>query len=84
MKKNNHLKYLFLFLVLVSALLLSSKELPDKSGLIREKVDEKLAEFQKIPGQPVWDEWVAGNKDQFDAQGVLDAIFTYAKEAQNQ
>ncbi|MDA8870646.1 TRAP transporter substrate-binding protein DctP [Rhizobiaceae bacterium] len=44
--------------------------------------DEQLAEFQKVAGQPVWDEWVAANKDKFDAQGVLDAVFAYAKEAQ--
>lgn len=43
--------------------------------------DEQLAEFRKVAGQPVWDEWIAANKDKFDAQAVFDAIFAYAKEA---
>lgn len=43
--------------------------------------EEQLAEFQKIAGQPVWDAWIAANQDKFDAQGVFDAIFEYAKEA---
>ena len=33
-----------------------------------------LAEFRKIGGQPVWDEWVATNQDKFDAKGVLAAV----------
>lgn len=41
--------------------------------------DETRAEFQKVAGQPVWDEWVAANKDQFDAQAVLDSVFELAK-----
>lgn len=36
--------------------------------------DATRAEFQKVAGQPVWDEWVADNKDKFDAQGVLDRV----------
>lgn len=43
--------------------------------------DEQLAEFQKVAGQPVWDDWIAANKDTFDAQGVFDAVFEYAEEA---
>ncbi|MCV6824839.1 MULTISPECIES: C4-dicarboxylate ABC transporter substrate-binding protein [Halocynthiibacter] len=46
--------------------------------------DEQLAEFRKIAGQPVWDAWIAANSDAFDAQGVFDAIFEHAEEAQNQ
>ena len=44
--------------------------------------DEQLAEFREIAGQPVWDEWIAANEDKFDAQGVFDAIFEYAEEAE--
>ncbi|MCP5374373.1 MAG: C4-dicarboxylate TRAP transporter substrate-binding protein [Hyphomicrobiales bacterium] len=43
--------------------------------------DETLAEFRKVAGKPVWDEWVAKNKDKFDAQGVLDAVFKAAEAA---
>lgn len=43
--------------------------------------DEQLAEFRAIAGQPVWDAWIEANKDKFDAQGVFDAVFTYAEEA---
>lgn len=44
--------------------------------------DDQLAEFRKVAGQPVWDEWIETNKDKFDAQGVFDAIFEYAEEAE--
>jgi len=44
--------------------------------------DEQLAEFQQKAGKPVWDAWIAANQDKFDAQGVFDAIFQYAEEAQ--
>ena len=43
--------------------------------------DAQLAEFREKAGQPVWDAWIAANQDSFDAQGVFDAIFTYADEA---
>ena len=33
-----------------------------------------LDEFKSKVGKPIWDEWVAANKDQFDAQAVLDVI----------
>ncbi|MCF2872574.1 C4-dicarboxylate ABC transporter substrate-binding protein [Octadecabacter sp. G9-8] len=46
--------------------------------------DEQLAQFREVAGQPVWDAWIAANSDDFDAQGVFDAIFEYAEEAQNQ
>lgn len=44
--------------------------------------DAQLAEFRDIAGQPVWDAWIDANKDKFDSQGVFDAIFEYAKEAE--
>ena len=43
--------------------------------------DEQLAKFKEIAGKPVWDGWIAANKDKFDAQGVFDAIWQYAEEA---
>lgn len=44
--------------------------------------DEQIAEFRAAAGQPVWDEWIAANQDAFDAQGVFDAVFEYAAEAE--
>jgi TRAP-type C4-dicarboxylate transport system substrate-binding protein len=44
--------------------------------------DEQLAEFRKLAGEPVWNEWIAANADKFDAQGVFDAIRTCDKEAE--
>lgn len=41
-----------------------------------------LAEFKAVAGKPVWDEWIAENQGDFDAQGVFDAIWAYAKEAE--
>lgn len=41
--------------------------------------EETLAEFREQAGQPVWDEWVKENKDDFDAQAVLDRAVALAK-----
>jgi len=46
--------------------------------------DEQIAEFREVAGQPVWDAWIAANSDKFDAQGLFDAVWAYAEEAQNQ
>ena len=43
--------------------------------------DEQLEKFREVAGKPVWDAWIEANKDKFDAQGVFDAIWTYADEA---
>ena len=40
--------------------------------------DEQLAAFREVAGKPVWDEWVADNKDDFDAQAVLDKALSLA------
>ena len=44
--------------------------------------EDQLANFREVAGQPVWDEWIAANSDKFDAQGVFDAVWAYAKEAE--
>lgn len=46
--------------------------------------DAQIAKFREVAGQPVWDAWIAANADKFDAQGVFDAIWDLAEEAQNQ
>ncbi|MGJ8611129.1 MAG: C4-dicarboxylate ABC transporter substrate-binding protein [Octadecabacter sp.] len=46
--------------------------------------DEQIAEFREVAGQPVWDAWIEANSDKFDAQGLFDAIWEYAEEAENQ
>ena len=43
--------------------------------------DETLAHFREIAAKPVWDEWVARNKDKFDAQALLDLVLKTADEA---
>ncbi|RAH99783.1 C4-dicarboxylate ABC transporter substrate-binding protein [Acuticoccus sediminis] len=40
--------------------------------------DEQLAAFREAAGEPVWHEWVEANKDQFDAQAVLDLTLELA------
>lgn len=62
---------------------IDEKNLPLFRGKLTEVVytDEQLDEFRKVAGKPVWDEWVAENKDKFDAQGLLDLIFAEAKKA---
>ena len=43
--------------------------------------EAQLEEFRKVAGKPVWDKWVAENKDKFDAQGLLDLLFKTANQA---
>ncbi|GHD58033.1 hypothetical protein GCM10017083_40340 [Thalassobaculum fulvum] len=64
---------------------IDEKNLPMFRSKLEEIVysDEQLEEFRKIGGKPVWDQWVAENKDKFDAQGLLDLIFAEAKKAAN-
>lgn len=38
-----------------------------------------LKKFREIAGKPVWDKWIADNKDKFDAQGVFDRVWEIAK-----
>ncbi|MDD9877475.1 MAG: TRAP transporter substrate-binding protein DctP [Magnetovibrio sp.] len=41
--------------------------------------DAELAQFRKVGGQPVYDDWVNKNKDKFDSKALLDAVFAAAK-----
>jgi hypothetical protein len=34
-----------------------------------------------VAGKPVWDKWVADNKDKFDAQNVLDTLLAEIDKA---
>ncbi|MEH6655901.1 TRAP transporter substrate-binding protein DctP [Loktanella salsilacus] len=43
--------------------------------------DAQIAEIRERAARPVWDEWVAANQGDFDAQGVLDDLLQYAEEA---
>lgn len=58
-----------------------AKNLP----LFREKMKEvvytpeQLEAFRTAAGKPVWDQWVADNKDAFDAQHLLDLALELAK-----
>ena len=57
-----------------------AKNLPMFREAMEEVVytDEQLAAFREAAGKPVWDEWVAENKDKFDAQAVLDKTLSLA------
>jgi hypothetical protein len=43
--------------------------------------DEQLARFCEVAGKPVWGAWIEANKNDFDAQGLFDAVFEYSEEA---
>ncbi|OSP54866.1 C4-dicarboxylate ABC transporter substrate-binding protein [Pseudoruegeria sp. SK021] len=43
--------------------------------------EEQTAEIRQLAAQPVWDDWIAANQDDFDAQGVLNDLLRYAEEA---
>lgn len=61
----------------------------DKVNIAKWEADPKLqavvipegemAEFRKVAGQPVWNEWVAKNKDRIPAQELLDLVLKIAK-----
>jgi TRAP-type mannitol/chloroaromatic compound transport system substrate-binding protein len=38
----------------------------------------QLEEFRRVAGKPIWEEWVAENKGEFDAQGLLDLVLAAA------
>jgi hypothetical protein len=40
--------------------------------------EAQMAEFRKIAGKPVWDKWVADNKDKLPAQELLDLVLEKA------
>lgn len=62
---------------------IDAKNLPMFRSKLKEIVytDAQLKEFRTIGGQPVWDEWIAANKDKFDAKGLLDLVTTEADKA---
>ena len=63
------------------------KNLPNFNATMEaiEYTDEQLAKFREVGGAPVWLDWVAKNKGEFDAQGLLDYVMTTATRAnQNQ
>lgn len=62
---------------------IDEKNLPIFRAKLKEIVytDEQLKEFRKVAGQPVWDQWVAENKDKFDAKALLDFIVAEADKA---
>jgi len=63
-----------------------AKNLPEFEKTMEKIVysDEELARFREVAGQPVWDEWIAGNSDKFDAQDVFDSVWKLADEAAKQ
>jgi TRAP-type mannitol/chloroaromatic compound transport system substrate-binding protein len=65
---------------------IDKKNLPMFKAKLKEVLytDAELKRFREIAGKPVWDKWVADNKDKFDAQGVLDAIFAEIDKAKKE
>ena len=55
----------------------------EKMGLKAVTLPEKeMAEFRRIGGRPLWEEWVKENKDEIPAQELLDLVLKTAKEAE--
>ena len=44
--------------------------------------DEELAKFKELGGEPVWEKWIADNKDKFDSQALFDRMMELLAEAQ--
>ena len=45
---------------------------------------EQMEEFKKVAAEPVWNEWVAANKDKFNGQELIDMILKIAAETPKQ
>lgn len=62
-----------------------AKNLPEFEKTMTKIVydDATLQQFADVAGKPVWDKWVADNKDKFDAQGVLDRLWELVNEAKS-
>ncbi len=43
--------------------------------------EAELKRFREVAGTPVWEKWVADNKDKFDAQNVLDTVLAEIEKA---
>ena len=43
--------------------------------------DAELDRFREVGGQPVYDKWIAANKDKFDAKALLEFVMKTAKAA---
>ncbi len=65
---------------------IDKKNLPMFKAKLKEVLytDAELKRFREIAGKPVWDKWVADNKDKFDAQGVLDAVLAEIEKAKKE
>lgn len=44
--------------------------------------DATLEEFREVGGEPVWNDWIEANQNDFDAQGVFDRMWELIEEAQ--
>jgi TRAP-type C4-dicarboxylate transport system substrate-binding protein len=63
---------------------IDAKNLPEFEAQMHKIVYDEatLEEFRSVAGQPVWDQWIADNKDKFDAQGLFDQMMALIEEAQ--
>ncbi len=56
------------------------KKWADNPKLVAVKIaDDEMAEFRRIGGKPIWDEWVKENEKEFPARELLDLVLNAAK-----
>lgn len=55
---------------------IDKKNLPLFKAKLKEILytEAELKRFREVAGKPVWDKWIADNKDKFDAQNVFDTL----------
>jgi TRAP-type mannitol/chloroaromatic compound transport system substrate-binding protein len=65
---------------------IDKKNLPMFKAKLKEVLysEAELKRFRDIAGKPVWDKWVADNKDKFDAQNVLDTLLAEIEKAKKE
>lgn len=56
------------------------KKWADNPDLVAVKIaDKEMAEFRRIGGEPIWEEWVKENESRFPAQELLNLVLETAK-----
>lgn len=65
---------------------IDKKNLPLFKSKLKEILytEAELKRFREVAGKPVWDKWVADNKDKFDAQNVLDTLLAEIEKAKKE
>ena len=65
---------------------IDKKNLPLFKAKLKEILytEAELKRFREVAGKPVWDKWIADNKEKFDAQNVFDTLQAEIEKAKKE